>query len=188
MSRMWRRYGCFVGQWLQFQFDPSLGTSICRGCGPQKIKNKYLLKKNCTDVKNFLPTLDPLHPTKQNNRAPSYCIVKIVTINKNNYKALICKPFMWRNISQQLAGHPSQAHQSPPAFMPTSLGTWKVNSSDGSMDQLEGPSGGWVALPDGWRHPVQVSTAGDVQEGRAQTWPCLLILVGQGGPEERQAV
>ena len=31
-----RDCGCGVGQWLQLRFDPSLGTSICRGCSPKK--------------------------------------------------------------------------------------------------------------------------------------------------------
>ena len=34
-----------VGQRIQLQLDPSLGTSICHGCGPKKTKKKKKKKK-----------------------------------------------------------------------------------------------------------------------------------------------
>ena len=38
--------GCGIGQQLYLRFDdPSLRTSICRGCGPKKQKNKIKLKQ-----------------------------------------------------------------------------------------------------------------------------------------------
>ena len=43
---IWHCCGCGVSQHLQLCFNPSLGTSICRGCGPkdQKQTNKKQLK------------------------------------------------------------------------------------------------------------------------------------------------
>ena len=36
--RIWCCHGCGIGQQLQLQLDPSLGTSICCWCGPKKKK------------------------------------------------------------------------------------------------------------------------------------------------------
>ena len=36
MAQIWRCCGCGVGQRLHLRLDPSLGTSICLGCGPKK--------------------------------------------------------------------------------------------------------------------------------------------------------
>ena len=38
--RIQRCCGCSVGQQLQLLFTPSLGTSICYGCGPKKKTKK----------------------------------------------------------------------------------------------------------------------------------------------------
>ena len=45
MAQILRCCGSGVGQWLQLQLDPSLGTSICRGSGPRKGKKKDQKKK-----------------------------------------------------------------------------------------------------------------------------------------------
>lgn len=63
------------------------------------------------------------------------------------------------NIPQQLVGHHLQERQSPPGFMPSSLFTWKANSSSGSMAFVKGPCGGQAALSDGWSCAMQVTTA-----------------------------
>ena len=39
-AQIWLCCGCGVGQQLQLQFDPYLGTSACHGCSPKKTKTK----------------------------------------------------------------------------------------------------------------------------------------------------
>lgn len=53
------------------------------------------------------------------------------------------------------------------------------------MDFAEGPCGGWVAFPGGWPHALQVTTATDFQEGRAQPWRCSAPPGGTAQAEER---
>ena len=53
------RCGCGVGQHLQLQFDPELGTSMCHGCGPKnklinKIKYIYIYFFNVGDPILFI--------------------------------------------------------------------------------------------------------------------------------------
>ena len=52
MARIWRGCGCGVGQWLQLQFSPYLGISMCRRCGPKRKK-----KSNYRGIFNVI-----LHP------------------------------------------------------------------------------------------------------------------------------
>ena len=42
--RIWHCYGCGVGQQLQFQFDPSLGTPYATGMSQKEAEEK---KKGC---------------------------------------------------------------------------------------------------------------------------------------------
>ena len=45
MAQILRCCGCGVGQQLQLQFHPRLGTSIYQGCSPKKQKKKKKEKK-----------------------------------------------------------------------------------------------------------------------------------------------
>lgn len=56
------------------------------------------------------------------------------------------------------------------------------------MDFAEGPCGGWVAFPGGWPHVLQLTTAIDFQEGRAQLWRCSAPPGGTAQAEERHTI
>ena len=47
MAQIWHGYGCGVGRQLHPNLTPSLGTSICLGCGPKKKKKKNMRDFRC---------------------------------------------------------------------------------------------------------------------------------------------